>query len=403
LSFRFPLDALRDAHWFDAARAKAYCRILAAAQALGLIGMVLTSSGGLDARGEPLGTDFVSFWTAARLAASGVPASVYDPAAHHAAQHAAFGAEFGWYAFFYPPVFLAFCLPLAFAPYFVALALWLGVTGAAYVAAIRRLLDRRIGWLPVLAFPGAFSNIGHGQNAFLTTALFGFGTSFLAERPLLAGACFGGLCYKPQLAFVLPIGLLVARRWRALAAMAATAAALALLSLLLFGAETWRAFLAEAPLARATLEQSLVDPEKMQSLFAGLRLLGIGVAPAYAAQAALSGAVLLALAVFIRRADDAIVQGALMATAALLVTPFLLDYDLTLLAIPLAVLLSGALRTQFLPYEKMILLAAYILPMVARTLGHYAHLPVAPAVVLLLFLALGRRFAASSEPVAALA
>ena len=115
----------------------------------------------------------------------------------------------------------------------------------------------------------------------------------------------------------------------------------------------------------------------MQSLFAGLRLLGIGVAPAYAAQAALSGAVLLALAVLIRRTEDAVIQGALMAAAALLVTPFLLDYDLTLLAIPLAVLASGALRTQFLPYEKMILLAAFILPMVARTLGHYAHLPVA--------------------------
>ena len=178
--------------WFDAARAKAYCRILAAAQALSLVGMLLTSSGGLDARGEPLGTDFVSFWTAARLAVSGAPASVYDPAAHHAAQHAAFGAEFGWYAFFYPPVFLAICLPLAFAPYFVALGLWLGATGAAYVAAIRRLLDRRIGWLPVLAFPGAFSNIGHGQNAFLTTALFGFGTSFLAERPAAGRRLFRG-------------------------------------------------------------------------------------------------------------------------------------------------------------------------------------------------------------------
>jgi hypothetical protein len=69
---------------------------------------------------------------------------------------------------------------------------------------------------------------------------------------------------------------------------------------------------------------------------------------------------------------------------------------LTLLAIPLTVLLTQALRTQFLPYEKMILLAAYLLPAVARLLGQHFSLPAAPAVILLLFFALARRFAARS-------
>lgn len=160
--------------------------------------------------------------------------------------------------------------------------------------------------------------------------------------------------------------------------------------------ETWRAFLAEAPLARTTLEQGLVEPGKMQSLFASVRLLGGGLGLAYAAEAVLSGVVCLTLAVLVRRVDDAVVQGALMAAAALLATPFVLDYDLTLLAVPLAVLLTQALRTQFLPYEKMILLAAYLLPAVARLFGQQFSLPVAPAVILLLFFALARRFAARS-------
>lgn len=398
LSFRPPLDVLREARWFDAARARTYALILVGAQALGLIGLVVASHGGLDPRGEPIGTDFVSFWTAARLAAAGAPASAYDPTAHQAAQHAAFGADFGWYAFFYPPIFLAFCLPLALAPYFVALALWLGATGGAYVATVRRLLDRRAGWLPILAFPGAFTTIGHGQNAFLTTSLFGFGVSLLASRPLLAGACFGALSYKPQLAFVLPLGLAVARRWRALGAMAATAAALALLSYLLFGAATWRAFLAEAPLARATLEQGFVEPEKMQSLFAALRLFGASLSVAYAAQAILTAGVCVALAVLIRHLGDPLAQGALMAAAALLATPFVLDYDLTLLAVPLAILLTRALRSAFLPYEKMALLAAYLLPLVARALATHLYLPLAPVVILLLFRVLARRFISEAPP-----
>jgi hypothetical protein len=385
--------ALSEARWFGAERARTYCRILAAAQAVTLVGLAASANGGLDPRGEPLGTDFVSFWTAARLAASGAPASAYDPVAHHAAQQAAFGGDFGWYAFFYPPIFLALCLPLALAPYFVALAAWLAATGAAYLAAMRRLLDRRAGLLPILAFPGVLSNIGHGQNAFLSTAFFGFGVSFLATRPLLAGLCFGGLAYKPQLAFVLPLGLAAAGRWRALAAMAATAAALALLSYGLFGEATWRAFLAENVLARATLAQGLVEPEKMQSLFAALRLIGLDAGPAFAAQTVFTAAVCLALVVLVRRMEDALAQGALMAVAALLATPFVLDYDLTLLAIPLANLFSAALRDAFLPYEKMILLAAYLLPSVARPLGQYLHLPVAPAVILLLFAALAGRFA----------
>jgi hypothetical protein len=396
----------RDATWLDARRARAWARILAAVQILGLIGLVATSlllspHLGADLRGEPLGTDFVSFWTAARLALSGAAASVYDPAAHLAAEQAFFGLDVGFYAFFYPPVFLLFCLPLGLAPYFVALAAWLAATSAAYVRVVRQIAANRIGVLPILAFPAVFVTFGHGQNALLSTALFGLGSLALGARPLLAGALFGALCYKPQLAVLLPLGLAVSGRWRALVAMGASAAALGALSFVLFGAQVWRAFLAEAPLARAVLEQGLVEPEKMVSLFAAIRLLGGGVALAYGAQTALALAVALALVVALRRTRDALEQGALVAAATLLATPFALDYDLALLALPLALLLSRALATEFLPYEKILLLAAYALPAFARPLAQTVHLPLAPAILLLLFCALVRRVAPAARPVLA--
>ena len=391
----------RDANWLDGRRARAWARILAAVQLLALVGLVATSHHGADLRGEPLGTDFVSFWTASRLALSGEAAAVYDPAAHHAAERAFFGGDFGFYAFFYPPVFLLFCLPLGLAPYFVALAAWLAATGAAYVRVVRQIAGENIGVLPILAFPAVFVTLGHGQNALLTTALFGAGALALGARPLLAGALFGALCYKPQLAVLLPLGLAASGRWRALVAMGASAAALVALSFLLFGAPAWRAFFAEAPLARAVLEQGLVEPEKMVSLFAALRGLGGGVALAYGAQAALALAVILALVAALRRTGDALEQGALIAAATLLATPFALDYDLALLALPLALLLSRALATGFRPYEKILLLAAYALPGFARPLAQAVHLPLAPAILALLFCALVRRVAPAARPVLA--
>src|SRR6202034_3711229 len=99
---------------------------------------------GVDLAGNPLGADFISFWTAGRLAL-GNPAQVYDAAAHFAAERALFPSIREYTAFFYPPTFLLICAPLALAPYLLAAAIWLAATGAAFVAALRAYLGREFG------------------------------------------------------------------------------------------------------------------------------------------------------------------------------------------------------------------------------------------------------------------
>jgi hypothetical protein len=386
LSFARLTAVFRDADWLDAARARAYVRILAVVQALGLIGLLLSARNGLDPRGEPIGTDFVSFWTAARMALEGAAASVYDPAAHHGAEQAVFGKALDWYAFFYPPVFLLFVLPLGLLPYFGALAAWLGATMAAYALTVRQIAAKSFGLLPVLAFPAVLSTIGHGQNAFLTTALYAGAALLLESRPVIAGLILGALCYKPQLAVLVPLALAVTGRWRSLAGFVGGVLVLAGLSWLAFGEAAWRAFFIENALARATLEQGLVDPGKMQSAFAALRLWGAPLVLAYGVQALISLAAVATLGLLLGRTRDAQLQMALTAIAGLLATPFVLDYDFTLLALPLAVALTRALSGGFLPFEKSALLAAYLLPAVARSLALHAFLPLSP-VVLALFLA----------------
>jgi len=181
------IASLRDADWLTRDRAAAYCRILFFVSLGAAVLWIALSRGGLDREGKPLGADFISFWTASKIALGGHPAEVYDMAIHRAAQTALFSRDVGYAAFFYPPAFLLICLPLAALPYLASLVIWLGVTGYAYWRVARAWLGDRFGALPILAFPAVLSNIGHGQNAFLSAALFGGGALLPPIAPVGEG------------------------------------------------------------------------------------------------------------------------------------------------------------------------------------------------------------------------
>jgi hypothetical protein len=385
------LNALRTAGWLDGARARAWRDILLVMSGLAAIGWIALARGGLDLAGKPLGTDFLSFYAASRLALGGDPAGAYAVATHGAAEVAVFGRDVGYAAFFYPPLFLLICTPLALLPYLGALAAWLGATGALFAGALRGWLDRRLGWRTAAAFPAVLMNLGHGQNAFLSAGLLGAGAMWLETRPILAGVAFGLVAFKPHLGLVLPLALAARGRWRTFAAAALTVLAFAGASYAAFGAETWRAFLANSALARATLEQGLVEPGKMASAFAAVRVLGGPLWLAYAVQGLIALAVAAGLVRALRRRPAPKAEGALIVLAALLASPFLLDYDLVILAFPLAWLAGQGLENGFRPWEKAALFAGFLLPLVTRGLAMQAHAPLAPLVLGGLFLLILRR------------
>jgi hypothetical protein len=392
---------LRDADWLDASRAKAWRNLLLAFIGLGLAAFLVLSRGGLDAAGKALGTDFVSFYAASQLTLAGHPAAAYQPAAHRAAEFALFGRDLGYAAFFYPPMFLLLCAPLALLPYLGALAAWLAATGAAFVWSLRGWIDRRLGWATVAAFPAVLSNAIHGQNAFLSAALLGTGALWLQRRPVLAGVAFGLLAFKPHLGLLLPLALLAGGRWKTAVAAAVTVVAFAGASVLAFGWDTWQAFLANSGLARATMEQGLVDPAKMVSAFAAVRILSGSVGLAYAIQGLVSIAIAVALVRAIRLRPGVRAEGAMIVLAALIASPFLLDYDLVIAAVPLAWLAGEGLAHGFRPWEKAALFAAFLLPFVARVLALQVHLPIAPLVLGALFVLMLRRITAPDAAVAA--
>ena len=391
---------LSDCGWLDAERARAYKWIVLAITLLGSVVWIALSASGLDREGKPIGTDFVGFYSASRLALGRRPDLAYDVAAHWAAQKALFGPKLDYTAFFYPPPALMICWPLALAPYFWSLAAWLTATGYAFYRVLR-------GYLPSLdatafvAFPAVFVNAAHGQNGFLSAALIGGGLLAMETRPAIAGVLFGGMALKPHLALVIPLALVFARRWTTLAVAAVTVAVFCLSSLVAFGAPAWAAFFADASFARSALENNLVGDEKMQSVFAAARLLHGSLPVAWGAQIATALCVVAALFWLQRRAFRTAAEAPAVVCAGLLASPFLLDYDLTLMAIPLVWLLGQGLSSGFQPFEKALMAFAFLLPLISRVAAGAVGLPLAPLTIAAVFALTIRRAltpAANNEP-----
>ncbi len=385
------LDILKHADWLHAKRLRAYNLILLAIWAVGFVLWIGLSHNLIDNAGKPLGSDFLSFYAASKLALSGHAADAWNPAAHQAVETGVFGRNHGYWAFFYPPAYLLACLPLALLPYGAALAVWLGTTTAAAIAVARKWIEG-VPFITLLAFPAIWINMGNGQNAALFTAIVLAGCVLLKSRPIAAGLVFGLLVMKPQLALALPFLLAASGRWKTFAATGVSAAVLCLIAWGVVGTEGYLAFLHNSALARATLDQGLVGPDKMQSWFAALRLWSAPLAVAYAVQILVAAAVLgSAVYVAFRFRPEPAAFGALMVTAALQLSPFLLDYDLMLLAMPLGWLVVSGRQSGFRDWEKTVALLAYVLPMFARPVASHLHLPLTPLVVLAVYAVVVRR------------
>lgn len=389
-------QAARDGSWVTQRRVVIYSVLLIAAWSLALA-WALTGSGVMDPLGRPLGTDFVSFWSVSAALLAGTPALAYHPAALAGWEQTLFGPGVPFYAWFYPPTALLLVAPLGLLPYLWALALWLGGGLAVYFVVLRRILRDRVGMLAALAFPAVFVTLSHGQNAFLTTALFGGAMLSLEKRPWLAGALIGALSFKPQLGLLIPLALIARGEGRAFAAAAITALGLAALSALVFGLSPWAGFWTEAELARRTLEEGLVPFAKQQSVFAAVRLLGGGIAAAYAVQAAVSAAAAAAVVWAWRRPGAFDLKAAVLAAASLLAAPFILDYDQLLLALPIAWMAARLRRDGGAAFEKTALALAALLPLLARPAALLFGLPLSPIIIGLLLALLLRRIAATGR------
>jgi alpha-1,2-mannosyltransferase len=348
-----------------------------------------TSGNGLvDAWGQPVGTDFANPYSAGRMALEGRAATVYDYQTQYAEQRAIFsgGKDHPFYNWPYPPIFLLLAAPLALLPYIPALLVWIAVTFPLYLAAIWAILPRRQALLAATAFPAVFITVGHGHNAFLTAGLLGLGLAHLERRPWFAGMLFGCLAYKPHLGLVLPLILLAAGQWRAFLGAAGAVIVLCATSVAAFGTEPWYAFVESSEVTRTVLLEAVSTGWfKIQSVFSATRGLGGSIALAYGLQAITSLAALCVLGWLWMGGGSGRQAKAAACLSALIVTPYVIDYDMMVLGPAIAFLVARGLEKGFRPYEKSMLAAAWVVPLFARPTAQHLHLPIAQIVMLALF------------------
>jgi alpha-1,2-mannosyltransferase len=391
------IESLKTGLWLTPERLRIYPILLFVMLGCGLAFLIATAHDGHDWFERPLGPDFSEIWAAGQEVRAGHPERAYDIQVHREKQAELFGPSPDFYLWSYPPYFLGVAALLAAFPYLVALLIWQATTLSLYLAAVLAILKSAgMAWtkalIPVLAFPAVFVNLAHGQNGFLTAALLTGGLLNLQARPVLAGALFACLAYKPQFAMMVPIALLAGGYWRCIASGVLTLSVLTLGTLALFGPDAWVSFPNGIKIAKSlVLEHGGAGFEKMQSLFAMTRLFGGSIHQAYLVQGTALILLIAGLAWLWHSASDFRLKGAALLSAALLATPYSFDYDMVLLGPALALAVSYGCEEGFHPYEKTLFACVWISPLLARPLATAVNVPIGAFLMLLFFLAILHR------------
>lgn len=395
-------DIFRSGDWLSRDRVRLIAVALLIASSAGFLFLVVTAHGVVDVQGRPLGTDFSNVYAAGTYALGGNAVAAFDPVQQFARERAIFGDATQFYGWHYPPYFLFVAVALAWMPYALALAVWQAATFGLYLLVIRAIVgsalrtagsDGSLMWLILaIAFPAVLINVGHGQNGFLTAALLGGALVLLDRRPIVAGILFGLLVYKPQYGLMLPIVLAVSGRWRCFAAAAATVALLTVATTLVFGFDIWPAFARASEFTRSVvLEQGNTGWHKIQSVFAWARMWDAPIGAAYALQGVATAALAVSLAWLWRSKAPYPLQAAALCLAAILATPYSLDYDMMVLAPAIAFFAVDGLARGFGPWEKTLLAALWLVPLLARSVAQASHVPLGVPVMLAAFVFLLRR------------
>jgi hypothetical protein len=319
--------------------------------------------------GQPQPADFLSFWSAGKMALADRAADAYDWALHKQAQVEAVGQDFErFFAWHNPPHYFFLVTPFAIMPYQLGWVLWAAATFLLFAASLRLVLP---GFLvpALLAAPVTIWSILPGQNGFLTAALMVASLGLVERRPWMAGLFLGLLTYKPQFGLLFPLFLLAGSFWRTIVAAVVATAALSLASLTVFGLPTWEAFLASLGTSNDALMAGGAAWTKLQSAFALAYQASGSVRVALGVQVC---TLLLVCSLLIRqwvRPASYDRRAAALLAAAYLATPYVYIYDGPILTAAAAFLVRDGLQRGFPPGELLLIATALMLPAPYPLLG----------------------------------
>jgi hypothetical protein len=366
------------------------------------------------------GLDFLAFYAAGAAVSEGRAQQLYDLNATSRFQQALAGQEHiplgarvaPWWN---PPFYSLLFVPLSWLPFHWALAVWWLISlicAATACVFLCRLFPPDTSWetralVPVLlAISSPFvATLTHGQNSCMSLLLLTVTVlQWRKGRPLIAGLAGGLLFYKPQLAIVIAVMMVLDLGWRAALGYAITGLPLFTLNLLILPG-TLLSFLHQLPLNLHLIQSQPGYPWERHVTFAAFwRLLLDQPAQPLSMLCVCTLGIALAATILNLRirarlgplTRDRLIAATILATPLLM--PFYFDYDLLLLAIPAVLLANEIARGSQM---DAVLVATwsilYVWLMVNPDVAEHFHINLAVPLLAMLTALLLRR-AASSAP-----
>lgn len=305
-------------------------------------------------RGFP---DFISFYTAGKIVATGNGSHLYDLTLQQQIQ-GAFSIRTNadsFLPFVHLPLFAVGLAILAWFPYVTAYYIWWCFNQCLFWASIL-LIDRALGgstlrperlaFAAVLFLPVTL-NLCQGQDSLLT--LFSFTLTFFLlsrGRPLLAGAALGLITFKPQLALLMFVLLVLTSRSKRRFTAGCLLGGLGqiLLPAILLGWRTLASYPRFVARFAAGVHNGRFDVNIMPNLRGILHFLLAGHTREFTVDGITAGltALLLLFAIYVLRSRNAQAQPEELRFAFIIATTSLAAYhgflhDLTLLLLPLLI------------------------------------------------------------------
>ncbi len=383
------------------ARIRRWTTVMLACQLVVFVAIVLALYGLFTRLDRTFTTDFVSFYSAGFLANGAHPALVYNRAVHFAIEQAIVAPDIRYFHFFYPPVFLLICGLLAHLPYVTAFIVFDTTTTIACILAVRAItgMQNRDCVLTVLSFSPLLWNVGFGQNACLTAALFGFGTLLLERRrPIAAGLVLSCLMFKPHTGLLIPVALVASRSWRAFASATMGVLLLVAISALMFGIQPWRLFVTAIMHAEGQFAGEHVAPfVALASVFGAGRMVGLPSSMSFSGEVLVSCLVVVAVWRTWRKPVTSGVRYAVLVAGTQLIMPVILFYDTTWLVVAAAWLVRDQRAIGALEGESAGLALIWLLGLMCYPMTLAWHLPLAVGMEAGLFALVLRRANAASH------
>jgi len=355
------------------------CVILSVLFLFACLRTMIPVEGLLNWNGVRVGNDFIVFYSSGLLALGGEPVSAYDLTILNTFQQDILGVEPKGLPWRYPPVYFLFLLPFANLGYLGAFWTWSALTLIALMFVVRQITP--IWYLPLLVplcLPVAYS-MAAGQNGNLTAIVLGAGLVMLPRSAKVAGIIFGLLAYKPQLAVALPFCLLAGRYYSAFVSMAVTVVVLTLISWFVFGADTWIAFF-QGLLSQSNSAFGATHEiwERIPTAMITMLQVFDSTSTAWIVQICIA-LLAITVAAWVWRASGQPAPRVLaLITSIPLASPYVWDYDMAMLVIPVAFLANETWGGKWTAGRFVLLLSMWVAEPTLRVLSGKIGLQLGP-------------------------